>query len=639
MKITNLFRRLTYGATPRMWARFLALDKAYSRIVAYSWRERRIRQVGPETIPWHVAVLLGTFHRKHIFFETSRPRIRDILHDLQTMGNRLKWRWHFRNEERSSSYIKVPRRIQPYTDITPPELNAWLHQFRFEVVSHCNRAIAAFRNPAHRPSNTPKLLIEAARWLANSRWSVQFSDKDHILVLIPRSDVHEMVASQVESSPCYRAADPGLAKAHHIALTQLVPRVAREIELYFGPPNISRAIASTAHVDIDYFVRKLGFTVKTHKLPNEVGLRLLHTGPKIFMLGPLGQWFKNWCQSKLQKLGAYHLVPNSAAVTSALRGRVYSHGVVGAKLDIDEYFLTGTPKELIDIVLQSCDTPEEKTLIPKVMELLLSNQFVASRNGQSISQVTRGAGMGLNFAGELADLTLCLLAERSPTRSLRNPCLLYYARFKDDAIALFKDWPSIWKPWLGRYVKNCLPYKVRVEKISREWLPFLDISVHFAFDGSCSRVLTAPFRKPSANKIPLASDSGHTPSIHLAWPKNEFARIRSQCISEQHFLVHRQRLISEFAENGESATFLEHISSDRVRTRKLHDEVPIWFVTKFHPILYAPLARAIKKVSPNILLLKAAFESREAPRIRLSFRSHAEGVAKLLRSVTSEGGA
>ena len=106
---------------------------------------------------------------------------------------------------------------------------------------------------------------------------------------------------------------------------------------------------------MSYFVRTFGFTIKSHKRPGEVGLRILHTGPKRNVLGPLGQWFKVWCQSKLRKLGATHLVANSADVSRRINSMRFPFKVRGVKLDDDQYFLTGTPDELKTVVLQICD--------------------------------------------------------------------------------------------------------------------------------------------------------------------------------------------------------------------------------------------------------------------------------------------
>ena len=77
------------------------------------------------------------------------------------------------------------------------------------------------------------------------------------------------------------------------------------------------------------------------------------------------------------------------------------------------------------------------------MDTLLLNQFVAE--GHFMKRVAHGAGMGLNFAGELSDLVLCLLAEKSKHRFFRNPALVFFGRFKDDIIAIFRDQPEIWR--------------------------------------------------------------------------------------------------------------------------------------------------------------------------------------------------
>ena len=202
--------------------------------------------------------------------------------------------------------------------------------------------------------------------------------------------------------------------------------------------------------------------------------------------------------------------------------------MVAAKLDVQQYFLTGTRQQLTDAIMKVSTDDVECDLIPRVCSTLLTNQFV-SFNGVFF-KVVLGAGMGLNYAGELADLVFTILCEPAQIpnapRLFRSSSLLFYTRFKDDILAIFDDSVPHWKQWLIQLRKNALPYVVLVETISRKAVPFLDILVTLHNrDGSAS-IQTDPYTKPSASKIVLPTDSGHPVSVHLSWPRTDVKRIQ-----------------------------------------------------------------------------------------------------------------
>ena len=319
------------------------------------------------------------------------------------------------------------------------------------------------------------------------------------------------------------------------------------------------------------------------------------------------------------------------------RGRAFHYRIVGAKLDIKEYFLTGTAAELTKIVTKCCDDTTEENIITQVCEALLQNQFVA--DGNCIYEVTRGAGMGLNYAGELADLALCILCEPCALtmhpRAFRSRSLMYYRRFKDDVLVIF-DESATWKGWLKTLIRNALPYVIKAEAVSSTSLSFLDVTVHLHNDASSSRISTAPYSKPSASKIPLAVDSGHAPNVHFAWPRSEIKRIRRQCGTAAMFEHHRSLMRSTFVRAGAPTVYIDSIFEERWPSstdiqRKV--VIPIWLVVPYEPIFNEAIKSAVREANAKGFLLNLAYGG-STPVVKLSYRKHFKPIATLLTELT-----
>jgi hypothetical protein len=349
------------------------------------------------------------------------------------------------------------------------------------------------------------------------------------------------------------------------------------------------------------------------------------------VLGPLGAWLKEWCQSKLRAMSAVHLIKNSSTIVAPLSSSKYRHNIVAVKLDIRDYFLTGTPAELKSIALRATESAMERDIVSKVLDILLMSQFITL--GDSLHSVSKGAGMGLNYAGELADLVLCLLAEPfcigSASRTFSSASVLHFYRFKDDVLLICQD-DHHWKGWVNAYFKRARPYVIKAEAVSRQWVPFLDLGISLHNGDNTSYITVAPYTKPTSSKIVLAADSGHTSSIHLSWPRCEAERIRAQCSSSLVLKQHFKKLRNKFTDSGASSAFVTELFRDRpLRVPPVIRPTPLWFVTAFEPTFKLALSRAVSAANRDANLLVEAFGGGSFI-LRLSYRNHGQCLAKLL---------
>ena len=84
--------------------------------------------------------------------------------------------------------------------------------------------------------------------------------------------------------------------------------------------------------------------------------------------------------------------------------------------------------------------------------------------------------MGLNYAGEVADLVLYWILERN----MQSPLAMYYARFKDDVITFLRhdaENPQHVK-WLTALFRKTRPYVIKIENLSSNQLQMLDVTMN-----------------------------------------------------------------------------------------------------------------------------------------------------------------
>ena len=152
--------------------------------------------------------------------------------------------------------------------------------------------------------------------------------------------------------------------------------------------------------------------------------------------------------------------------------------------------------------------------------------FATSKN-EDYYCVCMGAGMGLAFAGDLADICFLDLVERQLllTQSVRAQCnLVCYYRFMDDGFFTTDCSRDKLLEFSGVLKRKAGCLKINFEAISSVEMPVLDVE-----RWDCTGILDHRlFSKTTSQWTPLLPSSFHNPSIHRSWPLPQIERIRKK---------------------------------------------------------------------------------------------------------------
>ena len=71
------------------------------QVLVLSPESRSVSEVGAsEVVPWPVIWSLARYHRSHVWYTGTRPRMEALVHDFQQFAAKVRWKWHFREEPR-----------------------------------------------------------------------------------------------------------------------------------------------------------------------------------------------------------------------------------------------------------------------------------------------------------------------------------------------------------------------------------------------------------------------------------------------------------------------------------------------------------------------------------------------------------
>ena len=149
-------------------------------------------------------------------------------------------------------------------------------------------------------------------------------------------------------------------------------------------------------------------------------------------------------------------------------------------------------------------------------------QSVRSCAGRSIVlPCDSGSGMGLICSGEISDWTFFADAEENFVLddAVRTRFgILLYLRFKDDIFVVMEAEDDAVTTFLEEFQALAGDFVLKLEANSSSSVEMLDLTISKGARWLKSGVLdTAVYIKPTANGIPLSSESFHAPSVH-SWP-------------------------------------------------------------------------------------------------------------------------
>ena len=190
-------------------------------------------------------------------------------------------------------------------------------------------------------------------------------------------------------------------------------------------------------------------------------------------------------------------------------------------------------------------TPVRVALTETIMHILES-QYVRDDVSGRVFSVGSGSGMGQILSGDVSDLVCWDLCEagwasRADIQAAYGVHL--YVRYRDDILIIYSRQEAAISESTGlsgfiRGMKERAGsvYEIELESVAPS-CQYLDIEItrasHFMQSG---KVSWAPYRKPTAHKIPLHSSSGHHRSVHRSWPIGEILRTARRSDSQRYFL-------------------------------------------------------------------------------------------------------
>lgn len=100
-----MFLSLMAGATIADWLSLLHFPIYQTSVYALDTEANQVYHPGAnfqfpskglESFPWNVILLLGRYHRKHIFFSNRHPSLVNVNKSVQQFTNRFIWQWFFK---------------------------------------------------------------------------------------------------------------------------------------------------------------------------------------------------------------------------------------------------------------------------------------------------------------------------------------------------------------------------------------------------------------------------------------------------------------------------------------------------------------------------------------------------------------
>ncbi|OLP74144.1 hypothetical protein AK812_SmicGene46403, partial [Symbiodinium microadriaticum] len=151
------------------------------------------------------------------------------------------------------------------------------------------------------------------------------------------------------------------------------------------------------------------------------------------------------------------------------------------KVDIKDYFMSGSPQALTEHGASMMAQPFQQVGMD-VIGFLLSHQYVRSHLfTDQVWRVLVGAGMGLNFSGDLCDAAFYSMSESwfVHNQGLRDQTgILLYVRFRDDVFMILRDGLHMaFCEFMEKWREKAGCFKLVVEDISRSQLTVLDLNL------------------------------------------------------------------------------------------------------------------------------------------------------------------
>ena len=409
----------------------------------------------------------------------------------------------------------------------------------------------------------PKVIKSAFRLLRYGAWGVLPTDKDSGFAICHKLRLHMAFFSSLRNPSWYRKLDVPCRDTHAQDVCNEYLEMCKHI-CSIGRDDIDndllKALASSSS-DAGAIRFRVSATAKTHKAQGNCTIRLLHCMRPRCPFAPAMRYVSHLLRQHLVQIP--HLVKDSFQFLRALRHKSFTRHASIVKIDIKEYYMSGSHEMLIHQSSRFFQG-HQKHMYVAALTFILENQFVEVPGFDILWQVVSGSGMGMICSGEVSDAAFYFPAESShlSNRSfVESVGLVAYFRFKDDIIA-FLDGPNN-NPdlFFATLSRESSPFTLELESVAPSEVAFLDVFLS-------KRPETSKFsywvhEKRTSQWTPLGEDSLHAPSVHRAWPVAMARRFFRLCSSPSLAQQHVSRFVGRLRAAGASSPILHAVAQAR----------------------------------------------------------------------------
>ena len=483
-------------------------------------------------VPWPLE-FIARYHPKHVFESRSSPPISELNKAVAQWEHRTRWKiFHSLQGDNnipgstwSSLEDRKLHRNFPCNHLLPTEWEQFFSLFRAQVFQKGCTIRSKLSNRRRSISNLNGVVRLGFKLLAESRWCLVSTDKDGGYALCDRAALQTMITASLDSH-FYEETFVDDFKVQNIV--EDFTGIVKWVEEHTQDSKLSRALLSSVRNGSRRFHSQILCTVKTHKPPGSVGLRIIHSSVRN-MFVPAMRYISSLLRPHLDPLT--HLVRDSDDLISQMSKVVVPPSAMMVKFDIKDFYMSGEHSTILSSVAKFF--PEGmRTCLEELTALILHNQYVATAGDKTFYRVCTGAGMGLTFAGDLADTTFLDLVEQSwlLTDAVRTHYnLVCYYRFKDDGFFVINCSRKKRLEFANKLRQKAGCFKVKFEAVSNEEMAVLDVEFYKGCRWHHSGILDHRlFSKTTSQWTPLQPSSFHNPSIHKSWPLAQIERIRKK---------------------------------------------------------------------------------------------------------------
>ena len=444
----------------------------------------------------------------------------------------------------------------------------------------------SYKNLRRGWSNTAPAANHARQWLYDNNWHVLQTDKDGGFCLIQIADYKHLLEEKL-TAKCYREVDPD------VPCRDIVDTFSRMIHKWGKATNNkdeAKHITWRARsVKPSKLKSQILSTIKTHKPPGEVAVRVLHSSVGNpfrafnFVVGQVIRW-------RLNRLA--HLCTSTDQALNIIKNTVIRTTDRFVRMDIKDFYMMGKHGLLANLASKAWPA-KMRAEIESQIEFCLSNQFVESPHLPGRAwQVQEGSGMGSICSGELSDWAFFQLAEEAwatNRKVMHDHTVRLYLRYRDDIFIIVGEGWTEWYNYCKRFMQLAkMAYELKIESIDGDGCNFLDVQLFkLPSNGEFTRIGFKPFFKTSEQHMPLLPSSAHCAAIHSSWPIAEVQRLRRRSGCAAEFENAKAFIVQKFRNAGIDDEVCAVASSQPYRQpfkpKSRQVCAKSWLVLPYHP--------------------------------------------------------